>query len=72
MPAIYTQFKKLLENDPTCPMCETNVPPMSITLASDPESEFKALTALMKDSGEAAEEDGTGGQSDDEDDDILR
>jgi hypothetical protein len=51
MPAIYSDFKRLLENEPVCPMCEQNVPAMSITLASDPEAEFKALTALMKDSG---------------------
>lgn len=37
MPAIYTDFKKLLENEPSCPMCEANVPAISITLASDPE-----------------------------------
>jgi len=41
LPAIYSDFKKLLEADPVCPMCEQNVPPMSIALASDPEGEFK-------------------------------
>lgn len=42
---------------------------MSITLASDPEAEFKALTALMKDSGpnETAEEAEGEGEDDDED-----
>jgi hypothetical protein len=51
-------------------MCEQNVPAMSITLASDPEAEFKALTALMKDSGpnEAAED--AEGEGDDDDEDI--
>jgi WD repeat-containing protein 19 len=58
LPAIYTEFKKMLENDPTCPMCEANVPAMSIQLASDPESEFKQLTALMKASGPDQEGDG--------------
>ncbi len=41
----------MLEAEPTCPMCEQNVSPMSITLSSDPEGEFKALVALMKESG---------------------
>jgi len=52
MPAIYSEFKKMLEADPTCPMCEQNIPPMTITLSHDPEGEFKALTALMKESHE--------------------
>ena len=51
LPANYSDFKRLLEFEPVCPMCEQNVPAMSITLASDPEAEFKALTSLMKDSG---------------------
>jgi hypothetical protein len=70
LPAIYSDFKRLLENEPVCPMCEQNVPAMSITLASDPEAEFKALTALMKDSGpnEAAED--AEGEGDDDDEDI--
>jgi hypothetical protein len=68
MPANYSDFKRLLESEAVCPMCEQNVPPMSITLASDPEGEFKALTALMKDSGpsDANEE----GEGDEEDEDI--
>jgi hypothetical protein len=41
---------------------------MSITLASDPEAEFKALTHLMKESGN--EEDNANGD-DDEDEDGL-
>jgi WD repeat-containing protein 19 len=28
LPANYSDFKKLLEADPTCPMCETNVQAM--------------------------------------------
>jgi WD repeat-containing protein 19 len=51
MSANYQELKRVLEAEPVCPMCEQNVPPMSITLASDPEAEFKALTSLMKDSG---------------------
>jgi heme/copper-type cytochrome/quinol oxidase subunit 2 len=50
MPANYTELKRFLESDPTCPMCETSVSAMNITLSSVPEEEFKALTALMKDS----------------------
>jgi hypothetical protein len=43
---------------------------MSITLASDPEAEFKTLTSLMKDSGpnEATEE--AEGEGEEEDEDI--
>lgn len=46
-------------------MCEQNVPAMSITLSSDPEAEFKALTALMKETGPGDEE---ANKEDDEDD----
>lgn len=67
LPAIYSDFKRLLEADPTCPMCETNVPAISITLCSDPDSEFKTLTALMKESG-PPEEEGAGGDDEDADD----
>ena len=45
---------------------------MSITLASDPEAEFKALTALMKDSGTQDEEAAGQGDEEDEDDEILK
>jgi hypothetical protein len=69
MPAIYSNFKRLLENEPICPMCEQNVPAMSVTLASDPEADFKALTALMKDSGpqDGKEDNEEEGDEDDED-----
>jgi hypothetical protein len=69
MPANFSDFKRLLENEPVCPMCEQNVPAMSITLASDPEAEFKALTALMKESGpsDGAEDGGDGDEEEDED-----
>jgi hypothetical protein len=71
LPAIYPDFKRLLENEPVCPMCEQNVPAMSITLASDPEAEFKSLTALMKDSGpNEANEDAEGGEGEEEDEDL--
>lgn len=68
MPANFSDFKRLLENEAICPMCEQNVPPMSITLASDPDGEFKALTALMKESGpQDGNEDGEGEEEDEED-----
>jgi len=69
MPAIYSDLKRLLENEPQCPMCEQNVPPMTITLASDPEAEFKALTSLMKDSGpqDGKEDNEEEGEEEDED-----
>lgn len=41
---------------------------MSITLASDPEAEFKSLTHLMKESGN---DDDNGHGDEDEDDDGL-
>jgi hypothetical protein len=50
-------------------MCEQAVPSMSITLASDPEAEFKALTSLMKESGP---NDGAGeGEGEEEEDEDL-
>lgn len=55
MCANYSQFKRVLEAEPICPMCEANVPPMSVKLSDDSAGDFKALVALMKD--QAAEED---------------
>lgn len=68
MPGNYKDLKKVLEAEPVCPMCEQSVPPMTITLASDPEVEFKALTALMKDSGPQDGNEDEGDGDDDEDD----
>ena len=70
LPAIYSDFKRLLENEPVCPMCEQNVPAMSITLSSEPEVEFKALTALMKDSGPNEGNEEAEGEAEEEDEDI--
>jgi hypothetical protein len=67
LPANYSDLKKLLEADPTCPMCEQNCPAVSVTMASDPDMEFKALTALMKESRD--EETEGGNQDEDEEDD---
>jgi len=50
MCANYTEMKRMLENDPICPMCAADVPAMTVTVSNDSEKEFKALVALMKDS----------------------
>ena len=47
-------------------MCEQNVPAISITLANEPESEFRALTNLMKESGPGGDEE-NGGEEEDAD-----
>lgn len=36
MCANYTDFKKLLEVDAFCPMCEQHVPPMDLKISNDP------------------------------------
>jgi len=69
MPAIYTDFKKLLENDPTCPMCEQSISPVSLQLSSEPEKEFKELAGLMKESGPDDDKDQNGEEEGDEEDD---
>lgn len=48
MSANYSEFKRVLENEGTCPMCEEPVQPMQVKIADNPEAEFKALAALMK------------------------
>ena len=50
MPAIYSDFKRLLEADPTCPMCEQQIEPMSVKISDDSLGEFKSLVAMMKES----------------------
>lgn len=47
----YTDMKRILEAEPVCPICDKNVPPMSVTISAHPEADFKALVELMKDSG---------------------
>jgi hypothetical protein len=56
LPCNYTEMKRQLEFEPVCPICESAVNAMSITIAADPESEFKALSELMKDSGPTEED----------------
>jgi WD repeat-containing protein 19 len=68
MCANYGEFKRVLESEPVCPMCEEPVPPMSIKLADNPDAEFKALAKLMQAPSEKKEEadvDGDGMDSDD-------
>lgn len=68
MVANYQDFKRVLESEATCPMCEEDVPPMSIKISDNAEGDFKALAALMKDPTEK-KEDGEGGGDLDSDDD---
>lgn len=72
MCANYSDFKKVLEADPVCPMCEAQVPPMTVKIADDAAAEFKALVALMKDPTDNKEEIAEGNDLDSDDDDLLR
>ena len=68
MCANYTDFKKVLEAEPICPMCEQQVHPMSVKLSEDATADFKALVNLMKDPpGEDEDEEG----NDSDDNDML-
>jgi len=51
-------------------MCEAHVPPMSVKIDENPESEFKALMSLMKDPTDNNQE-GDGDGDMDSDDDLL-
>jgi len=46
----YSDMKRVLENEPVCPICDKQVPPMSVKISDNSESELKALVELMKDS----------------------
>ena len=59
-------MKRILENDPMCPMCDKNVPAMSVTISSNAEAEFKALVELMKDSTNQEEETQEGDNEDED------
>ena len=65
MCANFSDFKKVLENDPVCPMCDQHVPPMSVKISEDSQGDFKALVALMKDPT-ATEGDENGADSDED------
>ena len=50
MPALFPDFKKLIEYENVCPMCEQQIDPMTIILSNEPDKDFKELANLMKDS----------------------
>lgn len=56
MPCNYTEMKRLLEQEPVCPMCSQEVMPIQVKIVDDAEAEFKELMQLMKDSTEPTEE----------------
>jgi len=66
MAANYTELKKVLEAEPLCPMCNGNVPPMSVKISDDPQADFKALINLMKDPTDNKEQDAEGELDSDE------
>ena len=68
-----SDMKRVLEAEPICPMCDQNVPPMTVRIADDAPAEFKALVALMKDPTATEEEgeNGNGDMEDSEEDAIL-
>lgn len=49
MCANFSEIKRVLENEASCPMCESNVHPMMVKISEDPHADFKALVQLMKD-----------------------
>lgn len=66
----YTDFKKVLESDPTCPMCEQQVHPMAVKISEDPATDFKNLVNLFKDP--TAKDDEGEGEDSEEDDMLLK
>lgn len=62
----YSEMKKVLEAEPLCPMCNGNVPPMSVKISDDPQADFKALINLMKDPTADNKEEGEGELDSDE------
>jgi WD repeat-containing protein 19 len=73
MCANFSDFKRVLEASPECPMCEAHVPPMSIKISDDPQADFKALVTLMKDPTETKEEgEENGGDLDSDDEELLK
>ena len=72
MCGIYSELKKVLENENTCPMCDQQVHPMSVKISDDSSADFKALVALMKDPPSNEEEEGNNEEdSDNEDANML-
>ena len=70
--ANYTDLKRVLEASPECPMCEAQVPPMTIKISDDPQADFKALVTLMKDPTETKEEGEENGGDLDSDEELLK
>ena len=56
LPANYSELKRVLEAEPVCPMCATEVMPIQVKVSDDARAEFKELMALMKDSADAPDE----------------
>lgn len=52
----YSEMKKMTEFEPVCPICDAQVAPMSVTIADDVQSEFKAFSELLRDSGPSKED----------------
>ena len=61
----YTEMRRVLESDNSCPMCEKQIDPMAVTISNDPEAEFKALVELMRDSTNQKEDEGAGSEAED-------
>ena len=71
MPAIWSDFRKILSHEafgPICPMCEQQISIDSVKVSEDPQEEYKAMKALMKEStGDDDEAEG----DDDEDEGAM-
>lgn len=52
-------------------MCDNQVPPMSVKISEDPQSEFKNLISLMKDPTDTKKEEEQDGDLDSDEDDLL-
>jgi len=56
MPCNHTEMKRVLEGEPICPICSTEVMPIQVKISEDAETEFKELMTLMKDSTDVVED----------------
>eukprot|EP00357_Protocruzia_adherens_P031508 CAMPEP_0115034576 /NCGR_PEP_ID=MMETSP0216-20121206/40747_1 /TAXON_ID=223996 /ORGANISM="Protocruzia adherens, Strain Boccale" /LENGTH=1399 /DNA_ID=CAMNT_0002413515 /DNA_START=36 /DNA_END=4235 /DNA_ORIENTATION=- len=65
-PAIYYEYKKVLENSPTCPMCENETLPTNIRKVVDPQAELQRLKP-----GKSTQEEGAGDEEEDQEDDPF-
>mmetsp|Transcript_17464 Transcript_17464/g.29389 ORF Transcript_17464/g.29389 Transcript_17464/m.29389 type:complete len:86 (+) Transcript_17464:472-729(+) len=72
MCGLYTEMKRVLEADPSCPMCEQNVPPMTVKISDDSQSDFKSLVNLMKDPTDNKQDGDGNGDLDSDDEELLR